>query len=146
MIWLSLVAFLVATVVAGAVVRWLRDHAALYGHGMPQRFHLGHVPRLGGVAVLAGTVLAWLLGMAQTAWWGDLGSLRLGAWVGWWLLVLLLRRAKVGGISEDLTQRLTVRYRLTMTALSGLLAVALLDMTVPHMGLPWLDALLAAAP
>ena len=64
MIWLSLVAFLVAAVVAGAVVRWLRDHAALYGHGMPQRFHLGHVPRLGGVAVLAGTVLAWLLGMA----------------------------------------------------------------------------------
>ena len=90
MIWLSLVAFLVAAVVAGAVVRWLRDHAALYGHGMPQRFHLGHVPRLGGVAVLAGTVLAWLLGMAQTAWWGDPGSLRLGAWVGWWLLVLLI--------------------------------------------------------
>ena len=52
--------------------------------------------------------------------------------------------AAVGGISEDLTQRLTVRYRLTMTTLSGLLAVALLDMTVPHMGLPWLDALLAA--
>ena len=144
MIWLSLVAFLVAAVVAGAVVRWLRDHAALYGHGMPQRFHLGHVPRLGGVAVLAGTVLAWLLGMAQTAWWGDPGSLRLGAWVGWWLLVLL--PAALGGISEDLTQRLTVRYRLTMATLSGVLAIVLVDMTGPHMGLPWLDALLVAAP
>ena len=144
MIWLSLVAFLVATVVAGAVVRWLRDHAALYGNGMPQRFHLGHVPRLGGVAVLAGTAVAWLLGMAQTAWWGDSGSLRMGAWVGWWLLVLL--PAALGGISEDMTQRLTVRYRLTMTSLSGVLAVVLLDMTVPHMGLPWLDALFSAAP
>ena len=45
-----------------------------------------------------------------------------------------------------MTQRLPVRFRLGFTALSGLLAVILLDMTVPRLGLPWLDTLLQTAP
>ena len=143
MIWLSLVAFLVAAIVAGSVVRWLRGHAALYGDAMPQRFHDGNVPRLGGVALLAGTALGWLLGLAQMAW-GDPSNLKLGYWTGLWLITLL--PAAIGGIAEDMTQRLPVRFRLGFTALSGLLAVILLDMTVPRLGLPWLDTVLQTAP
>ena len=143
MMWLSLVAFLVSAIVAGLVVRWLRGHAARYGHEMPQRFHLGHVPRLGGVALLAGTGLGWLLGLAQMAW-RDPGNLALGHWTALWLITLL--PAAVGGIAEDMTQRLPVRFRLAFTALSGLLAVVLLDSTVARLGLPWLDALLHMAP
>jgi UDP-GlcNAc:undecaprenyl-phosphate/decaprenyl-phosphate GlcNAc-1-phosphate transferase len=143
MMWLSLVAFLVSAVVAGLVVRWLRDHATLYGHEMPQRFHFGHVPRLGGVALLAGTGLGWLLGLMQMAW-GDPGNLKLGHWTGLWLITLL--PAAIGGIAEDMTQRLPVRFRLAFTALSGLLAVALLDIGLTRLGLPWLDALLQTTP
>ena len=143
MIWLSVVAFLVAALAAGCVVRWLSGQASVYGNGMPQRFHLGDVPRLGGVAILLGMGGSWALGVAQSHW-GDPGSLRLGAWVGGWFLVLL--PTAVGGIVEDMTQRLTVRYRLALTAISGILAVALLDMVVPRLGVPWLDALLVAAP
>ena len=66
MIWLSLVGFLISVVVAAGVVRWAREHAQHYGEGMPQRFHLGHVPRLGGVAVLLGVTFSWLLGAAQS--------------------------------------------------------------------------------
>ena len=144
MIVLSLVAFLVAALAAGGVVRWLSGHAAVYGNAMPQRFHLGDVPRLGGAAILLGLGCGWILGWAQSVWFGDPGSLRLGGWVGAWLLALL--PAAMGGIAEDMTQRLPVRYRLVLTGMSGVLAVALLEMTVPRLDLPWLDALLAAWP
>ena len=52
MILLSLVAFVVAALAAGLIVRWMGRRASVYGNGMPQRFHLGDVPRVGGVAVL----------------------------------------------------------------------------------------------
>lgn len=143
MILLSLVAFLVAAVASGFVVRWLNSHSTAYGKGMPQRFHLGDIPRLGGAAILLGIATGWLTGVVQSAW-SDPGSLSLGVWVGGWFLALL--PAALGGVAEDLTQRLPVRHRLGLTAASGLLAVLLLDMTVTRMGIPWLDMLLEAAP
>ena len=143
MILLSLVAFVVAALAAGLVVRWLSRQAAVYGKGMPQRFHLGDIPRLGGAAILLGIGAGWLTGVLQSAW-GDPGSLHLGVWVYGWFVVLL--PAAVGGIAEDMTQRLTARNRLALTSLSGVLAVLLLDMTVMRLGMPWLDALVAAVP
>ena len=143
MIWLSVVAFLVAALAAGGVVRWARGHAAAYGMGMPQRFHWGHVPRLGGVALLAGIGGAWSVGVAQSML-GDPSSLRLGSWVGWWMAALL--PAAIGGMVEDATQRLTVRYRLLLTGFSGVLAVGVLGLSVPRLGLPWLDTVLIGAP
>ena len=143
MIWLSVVAFLVAALAAGGVVRWARGHAAAYGMGMPQRFHWGHVPRLGGVALLAGIGGAWSVGVAQSML-GDPSSLRLGSWVGWWMAALL--PAAIGGMVEDATQRLTVRYRLLLTGFSGVLAVGVLELSVPRLGLPWLDTVLIGAP
>ena len=143
MIWLSVVAFLVTAIAAGCVVRWARGHAARYGEAKPQRFHLGNVPRLGGLALLVGLAVSWFAGMLQTAW-GDASSLRMGGWVGLWLLALL--PAAVGGMVEDVTQRLTVRYRLLLTALTAALAVGLLGLSVPRLGLPWLDTCLQAAP
>ncbi|QNP58871.1 glycosyltransferase family 4 protein [Paenacidovorax monticola] len=143
MIWLSVVAFLVTAFVAGGVIRWARGHTAAYGMGMPQRFHLGHVPRLGGVALLAGITASWGMGTILSAL-GDPASLRMGGWVGWWLLALL--PAALGGMVEDATQRLTVRYRLLLTGLTGGLAVLLLGLSVPRLGMPWPDELLAAAP
>ena len=144
MIWLSVIAFLASAFAAGGVVRWAHGHAAAYGHEMPQRFHLGNVPRLGGLAMLAGIVASWGLGALVSAFWEDPASLRIGAWAGWWLVALL--PAAFGGMAEDATQRLTVRYRLLLTGLSGALAVVVLDLHVPRLGMPWLDALLLLAP
>ena len=84
MIWLSLVAFVVAALAAGFIVRWVRSHAAVYGNGMPQRFHHGDVPRLGGVAILLGALVAWSLGVVQTLL-GDYASMRLDTWVYAWM-------------------------------------------------------------
>lgn len=114
-----------------------------YGQAMPQRFHFGDVPRLGGAALLIGAVAGWSMGALQSQW-GDPASLRLNALLGGWVLVLL--PAALGGIAEDLTQRLLVRYRLVLTSISGGLAVWLLDLTVQRTGLAWMDMLIAAAP
>lgn len=81
MIWLSVVGFLSSAVAAAFIVRWGRDHAAVYSDAMPQRFHLGDVPRLGGAALLVGMSISWVLGILQTVYWGDPGSLRMGLWV-----------------------------------------------------------------
>ena len=143
MIVLSLVAFAAAALAAGFVVRWVRSHAAAYGDGMPQRFHLGDVPRLGGAAVLLGLVVSWALG-ALLAWQGNLLWQGQQAWVGCWMLVLM--PAAAGGIAEDVTQRLSVRYRLAMTAASGALAVVALDLAVARTGIDWVDLLLAHTP
>ena len=75
---------------------------------------------------------------------GDPGSVNLGPWVGGLLMGLL--PAAVGGIAEVMTQRLRVYYRLVLTALSCVLALAVLDMTVPRLGWPWLDELLRLLP
>lgn len=139
MIWLSFVSFFVALVGAGAIVRWLGGSASDYSDSMPQRFHVGDVPRLGGLALWLAITVSWLLGIWQTSS-GDPGSLRLGSWVWWWLLALT--PAAMGGIVEDLTQRLAVRYRLLLTGCSGLVALVLLGVSVPRLGLPWLDTLL----
>ena len=144
MMWLSILGFLAATVSAGLIVRWMRGHAVRYGSAMPQRFHLGDVPRAGGLALLCGLCSSWLIGMALTAFAGDPGSLRLGGWVGAWLAALL--PAVLGGVAEDLTQRLAVRWRLALTGLSGVAAVVLCDLSVPHVGIPVVQALMASAP
>lgn len=143
MMWLSVVGFLCAVLSAAGIIRWAGGRAAVYEADMPQRFHVGEVPRLGGVALLLGVSVSWLLGVWQSLS-GDPGSLRLGLWVFGWLAVLL--PVALGGIAEDLTQRLTVRYRLLLTLISGILAVSLLDLNVARLGLPWLDAMLAHAP
>ncbi len=77
--------------------------------------------------------------------WGDPGSLKLGSsLIFWWLAILL--PAALGGIAEDMTQRLAVRYRLFLTALSSSVAVWGLGLTLPRLGLPWLDVILVWAP
>ena len=143
MIWLAVIAFIVAALVCGGVVRGARRHAAHYDAAKPQRFHFGDVPRLGGVGLLLGISASWGLGLALMHW-GDPGSVRLGPWVLLWLLALA--PAVLGGIAEDLTQRLAARHRLLLTGLTGALAVWLLDLSVPRLDLAWPDALLGAAP
>ena len=144
MIWLSVLAFVVAWLTAGWLVRWGRRHRSRYRKGLPQRFHVGDVPRVGGVALMAGISAAWLAGLFQTHVQGDPADLRLGAWVGGWLLVML--PTLLGGVYEDVTQRLTVRYRLVLTAAAGSLAVGMLGLTVRQTGVPGVDALLHWAP
>jgi len=144
MVWLCILAFLTATFCGAMIVRWSRRLRVVYAEDMPQRFHRGNVPRIGGLAILIALLLSWSAGMVSSIFLGDTSTLRMQPWVGWFMVCLL--PAVLGGLAEDLTQRLSVRYRLLLTGLTGVLGIWLLGLGVPRLGLPGVDSLLAWAP
>lgn len=137
MVWLSVIAFFVSLVIGAIVLRSSQSLAQIYGEDMPQRIHAGEIPRLGGISLLAGVLVSWWAGAASTQWMNDPSSLSLRMPAVWWSVALL--PAVLGGIAEDLTQRLQVLYRLLFTLLTGVLAVVLLDLQVPRLDLEWVD-------
>ncbi len=144
MLILLLCSFFVALAAAVLVIRMPLRHAGQYDESKPQRFHVGDVPRVGGVCVFAGMVCGWLLAVAA----GALGD-RLNTDIEWvfivpWIAVLI--PAVFGGAYEDVTQRLSVRYRLTLTAISAALACGLMGLSVNRLGLPGIDSMLLAMP
>ena len=142
MVFLSFVAFFVALVAGLLVVRHARRHARRYARAAkPQRFHVGHTPRIGGVALFAGCAFGWAAGVAAL-YAGNRGLLNVtpAMALGWTVALL---PALVGGIAEDLSQRMAVGNRMALTALSAGLAVWLLDVTLARTGIDWLDTLIA---
>lgn len=134
----------VAFVLCALLVRFGRDWARLYDAAMPQRFHAGQVPRLGGVGMFAAYTTAWLwmlvapsLGVANQIHVEPLTA------IAWWVTGAI---AVAGGIYEDLTQVLTARYRMFLTLVAALAATWSLQLTVARLGVPGLDVWWAALP
>ena len=68
MLLLSVLSFVVSLMAVLVVRRWFRRHAENYADDAPQRFHLGAVPRLGGIGMFLG-------------WWGGVtAALALPHW------------------------------------------------------------------
>ena len=136
MLILCVFAFFITTIISGLLVRRARRHARRYPGGMPQRFHKGDVPRIGGVALACGMGCAAFVGMFNTLR-GDVANLNLG----WWSIVwgLCMIPAVLGGLLEDLSQRMSVRWRFLLTFTSAALAVWLLGASVPRLDIGWLD-------
>jgi UDP-GlcNAc:undecaprenyl-phosphate GlcNAc-1-phosphate transferase len=146
MIFLALTSFVVSALVSLYLIRWARSTAriAQYSEDMPQRFHVGQVPRLGGVAIWAGLTVAWLVAALSTfLGWGHNSRIEGDSALDWGLMLL---PAVIGGVAEDLTQRLRVGFRLILTAISGLLAYGLLGFAVTRLSIPGVDGLLLAWP
>ncbi|MBS0404828.1 MAG: glycosyltransferase family 4 protein [Proteobacteria bacterium] len=144
MLSLAVLAFLLSLVLTLVVRRALRRRAGRYPKDAPQRFHMGYVPRLGGVGVLAAWALALaalpVLQWAELAGNIDASRIHLSRWG------LMLLPAVAGGVLEDLTQRLTVRWRLLLTLGSALLAWSALGVSVPRLDFAWIDGWWSAWP
>jgi UDP-GlcNAc:undecaprenyl-phosphate/decaprenyl-phosphate GlcNAc-1-phosphate transferase len=144
MLFLLLLCCAVAFIATALLVRYGREHTHSYGSGQPQRFHIGHVPRLGGVAMLVGCTVGWTWMVLSERL--ELPNLiRLDAWTALtiWSVTLI---PVAGGILEDITQRLRASLRLLLTVIAAVFAVAALGLEVPRLGLPELDAWWAAYP
>ncbi len=137
MIFLMLVGFVTALVTSAILIRWARSHAEHYEDDKPQRFHAGAVPRLGGVGVLIGMFAAWMVAALTTT-----RGEPLNAQFGWAVAVtcaVVVAPAVLGGVYEDVTQRLAIRYRLGLTAVSAVLACWLLGLNMSRLALPGID-------
>ena len=104
-----------------------------------QKIHDQPVPRIGGVAIMAGL----LLGLVTLCFFGSqegIGRPYLG------LLLLSALTIFLGGLAEDLTKQVSVRVRLVLAFISAGLGAYLLQALVPSLGLPWLDRLVDGTP
>ena len=131
----------IVTFVACAVLSRLgRENASRYSLQMPQRFHMGDIPRLGGAAMALGCSAGWIWGviMGSSAW-----GLSPGVVVGAWVAMAV---AAGTGLAEDITHCLAARTRLLLTILAAALATAWLGLHIGPLGLPWLEPLWATAP
>lgn len=142
MITLILISFLASCLAVGTLVYRARRHAGAYASDMPQRFHHGDVPRLGGVGILTGLACGWLLsGFASNdpfnlGWSGAAVTTAFGC----------LLPAFAGGVLEDLTQRVSVKWRLLLTMASAFLFCYLFGVSIQRTDIAFLDNLLAASP
>lgn len=137
MVAITALAFLLALFIGGVLVHARVREWHRYADDKPQRFHVGEVPRLGGVAMGLGVALAWLAGAlfdgALVQFNLHLKPLNVLLWL------LALSPALLAGLLEDLTQRQSVTWRLCATACSGVLAWLLLGAYVPRLDIAWLD-------
>ena len=98
-----------------------------------QNHHTKPTPRIGGVAILLGLVMAWWLAAADVRAILD-------------PMLLASIPAYVCGLAEDITHKVGVRPRLLATMFSGFLAWYLTGVAMQDTGLPPLDWLLQFTP
>ena len=144
MVSLITLSFMIALILAFVLVRRVREHTKHYADSMPQRFHVGDVPRLGGLAIAAGMSVGWVFGPLTGSLMDEVRVHLTWAQVWPWLVALL--PAVLGGTAEDATQRLLARYRLGLTLLSAVLAWWLLDLSIPRIDVPWVDNVMRVLP
>jgi UDP-GlcNAc:undecaprenyl-phosphate/decaprenyl-phosphate GlcNAc-1-phosphate transferase len=111
----------------------------LHGHissdidfSSPQKFHIVAVPRIGGLSILVGILIAILFRLKNS----PNPNFEL-------MLLMCALPAFLGGIAEDLTKKVGVKIRLFLTALSGGLVVYLLGASIGHVDVPGVDWLLS---
>lgn len=105
--------------------RFSRDHDTTG----PQKFHVGIVPRVGGIGIFCGLI-------ACVTYFGRKSPHAVN--LGMWLLLCGLP-AFAAGIAEDVTKRVTPRHRLLATAAAAGLASFLLDASLGRTSIPGLD-------
>lgn len=141
MITLFFLGFCLSAISMAWLIWRARTHVHRYAHDMPQRFHKGHVPRLGGGGMLA-SMLACCAVLAVVGRYLNIQS----SYVEVFLPLLLLSPAIVCGIAEDLIQRIPVRVRLGSTLLCAMAVCYLGDLRIDRLDLPWIDGGLLAFP
>jgi UDP-N-acetylmuramyl pentapeptide phosphotransferase/UDP-N-acetylglucosamine-1-phosphate transferase len=105
-----------------------------------QKVHTTAVPRIGGVGVVAGLVLGFLCFQHLFVKANGVGTREV------YLLLAAGLPAFLAGVVEDFTKRVSVKARLAATALSAVVASAVLGATVNELDLWGIDALLAITP
>lgn len=121
--------------------KWHGKHSHDHDLDGVQKFHGTAVPRIGGIAVAAGILVG--MGAFASLYPGEIKASRCSRIL---LLLAASLPAFIGGISEDVTKKVSVRVRLFATVCSSLIASVLLGATVDGLDIWGVDALLTVAP
>ncbi len=130
-----LAALLVSLAVAGLLVlsrNWHLRHTGDHEHYLPQKIHVGAVPRVGGMAIALGVIAGGLVAL------DGLGNLVIGPQA----LGLLLGAVPVLviGLAEDIFKHLRPRYRLLAAALGAGIAIQYASIALLRTEVPAIDA------
>lgn len=111
----------------------------------PQKFHIGHVPRLGGAAMLVACMGGWVWMALSQPVFGVTNSIPipLADALAYCLVALL---ASLTGVIEDVTHALKPRWRLLGTLLAAVAAAVFFDIAIPRIDVPGLQRLWDAFP
>lgn len=128
--------FLGALITTLLLIRSAHRHSHLshdHDQSGPQKFHAKAVPRIGGIGILVGFLIATAAAYVTKA--ADASFLL-------WLTVCGIP-AFGSGLLEDVTKKVSPRRRMAFTCVSAVLAIWILHGVIDHGGLNWLDWLLA---
>jgi UDP-N-acetylmuramyl pentapeptide phosphotransferase/UDP-N-acetylglucosamine-1-phosphate transferase len=135
MLWYSLISFLIALLSVFFIRRYFRMHAQRYAEDAPQRFHHGAVSRLGGPGIFFGWAVGVLCAAAVDQGLAKIPSL----WLTYGSIIAVVLAVVTIGALEDYTQSVSPRWRLVLTAVAASLSIYALNLTVPHLNVPFLD-------
>ncbi|GAB3544251.1 glycosyltransferase [Noviherbaspirillum agri] len=131
---------LIASVLIVLTQSWHGKHSLDKDVDGVQKFHKIPVPRIGGIAVLIGILIAAIFPVSAQSFSAE------GEDAGLFMLVLSGMPAFLAGIIEDMTKKVSVKARLIATFSSALLASWLLGSYLPRLDMWGVDALLHASP
>ncbi|WP_148717317.1 MraY family glycosyltransferase [Chitinolyticbacter meiyuanensis] len=133
------ISFLLSFLGTMLIIRTSHWHGGLsadHDLGGVQKFHVHAVPRIGGVAVMAGL-------LAVASWYSYKGILEERAF---WLLILVSLPAFFGGLIEDLTKAVSPLARLVLTMIAAMAGFWLLDAGIERIDVPMLDPMVSFWP
>jgi UDP-GlcNAc:undecaprenyl-phosphate GlcNAc-1-phosphate transferase len=132
---LALAASVLTCHVIVASAGWHMRYTADLPGVQPQKFHTRPVPRIGGLGLLLGLIAAGLIVRLNPA------DTEL-----FWLLMLSLMPAFIGGFAEDVTRRVGPGARLLLTVITAAFAFSLVGVRFVRSDMGWFDAGLSFLP
>ena len=122
----------VAAMIGCLIIRFSALHARFSSDApsiAPQKFHFHPTPRIGGIPVVIGSIVAVLLLRDDSVTAYEFAGVSL----------LCSAFAFAGGMAEDFTKRVGVRFRLPLTFVSATLGFFFLDARIDGLAVPGLD-------
>ncbi len=144
MLLLIAITFLCSLVMTFVLATSSLNKAATYRSDVPQRFHLGDTPRIGGLAFGFTTFLGWCIA-SGLYFYNAPNKIPISLQTTCIWVVICLPVLIAGGI-DDITQCLSVRWRIAASCFSAILACVLLKLNIPRIGIDWLEHYWIAMP
>lgn len=124
-----LVSFFISCFISLFIIRFINTHVVCDTCEGVQKFHVGFIPRIGGVAIYVA-----LLSVSLAFWLSKKDFL-----VQYILLIVSVFPLFISGLVEDITKKVAPRWRLLAALMSAALVYWLLDIKITRLDIPFLD-------